>query len=328
MSQPKDHILVINSLRGIAASAVCFYHFVCTTIGYINDELILDIFHFGQKGVQLFFIVSGIVIPLAMINSNYNFSKWKSFILKRFIRIEPPYLVAVAIAIIYLFARNYIPSSATADLTPTVTEVILHLGYLIPFFEDTNWVNPVFWTLAVEFQYYLLLSLAFPLLLKDGLIFRLSFYTLLIGLQFIPVTSGFFTFWSSYFLIGILYALYFKTLITKTELFIMYAILAPLTYFHLGGVDLGIAAVAILIIHFLQNFKTRVTLFLGKISYSLYLLHSIIGAAFINFMSHKFTATHEKVIVILCGFLLSVLSAYLMYRLIEKPTHNYARKIK
>ena len=60
-------ISVINTLRGIAALVVCLYHFVCTTTDYIESQIILDIFSFGKKGVQIFFIISGIVIPLSML---------------------------------------------------------------------------------------------------------------------------------------------------------------------------------------------------------------------------------------------------------------------
>ena len=60
MKKKSEHIEVINSLRGLAALAVCVYHFVCTTIGYVTNDQILDIFHFGSKGVQVFFIISGV----------------------------------------------------------------------------------------------------------------------------------------------------------------------------------------------------------------------------------------------------------------------------
>ena len=327
MEKKSDHILIINSLRGIAASAVCFYHFICTTKDYITTPFLLDAFHYGQKGVQLFFIISGIVIPLSLINSGYSLSNWKNFMLKRFVRIEPPYLVAVAIGVFYLIARNYIPGTVAVDLTPSIKEIILHLGYLIPFFENVKWINEVFWTLAVEFQYYLALSILFPLLLTNKIWTRIVFYTLFIGAGFMGTSYEFFPHWAPYFLAGIVYTLYRKKRISHTEFWTMAAVLTGVIYHLLGGVDLGIAIVGLLLIHYLTNFKTKVTLFLGKISYSLYLLHSIIGAAFINYLSHRFTAPYQKFLVISLGFLISVFAAYLLYRFVEKPTHNYAKKI-
>ncbi|MFT5819406.1 MAG: peptidoglycan/LPS O-acetylase OafA/YrhL [Crocinitomix sp.] len=327
MDKKNDHILIINSLRGLAATAVCFYHFVFTTQDYVKDETLLSIFEYGDRGVQLFFIISGIVIPLSMINSAYTLKKWKSFILKRFIRIEPPYLVAVAIGIVYLIARNYVPGTVSIDLTPTFTEILLHLGYLIPFVENTNWVNPVFWTLAVEFQYYLALSVFFPLVLTGKLLYRSIFYAVFIGAGFATLSYAFFPHWSPYFLAGIIYILMRKEVISKIEFGIVALILTPIIYFNLGPVDLGIAIVTLLLIHYLSNFKTKLTLFLGKISYSLYLVHSMIGAAFINYLSHSYREPYQKFIVISLGFAITVGSAYILYRFVEKPSHKWAKKI-
>lgn len=327
MNQKSDHILIINSLRGLAATAVCFFHFVCTTQDYVHNPFLLDAFHYGQKGVQLFFIISGIVIPLSMIKSNYSLTGWKNFMLKRFIRIEPPYLAAVAIGIAYLILRNYIPGTVAVDLTPSTKEIVLHLGYLIPFFEGTHWVNEVFWTLAVEFQYYLALSLLFPLLLSNKLILRFLFYVLFIGAGFLGTNYEFFTHWAPYFLVGIIYILMRKSIISTVEFWAVAIALVPCIYYLLGPVDLGIAICALLVIHYFSNFKTKLTLFLGKISYSLYLLHSIVGAAFVNYLSHRFTEPYQKFLVISAGFAVSVGAAYLLYRFIEKPTHAYAKKI-
>ncbi|NQY08622.1 MAG: hypothetical protein HRT71_03805 [Flavobacteriales bacterium] len=74
MKKNPNQILIINSLRGIAAIVVCLFHFVVRTTDYVQNETVLDVFLFGHKGVQLFFIISGIVIPLSMINSNYRVS--------------------------------------------------------------------------------------------------------------------------------------------------------------------------------------------------------------------------------------------------------------
>ena len=327
MDKKNDHILIINSLRGLAATAVCLFHFVATTQDYVNNETVLSIFEYGDRGVQLFFIISGIVIPLSMINSGYSLKKWKSFILKRLVRIEPPYLVALAIGVVYLIARNYVPGTVAVDLTPSFTEILLHIGYLIPFVENANWVNPVFWTLAVEFQYYLALSLFFPLVLTGKLLYRSIFYALFIGGGFATLSYAFFPHWSPYFLAGIIYILMRKEVISKIEFGVMALILMPVIYFNLGLVDLIIAISSLAVIHYFSNFKTKLTLFLGKISYSLYLIHSMIGAAFINYLSHIYREPYQKFLVISLGFVISVGSAYILYRFVEKPSHKWAKKI-
>jgi peptidoglycan/LPS O-acetylase OafA/YrhL len=95
----------------------------------------------------------------------------------------------------------------------------------------------------------------------------------------------------------------------------------------LDWVDVLIAVSALSIIHFGSHLKTGITLFLGKISYSLYLIHSLIGAAFINFLSHQCEYFWQKLLVVLGGILVSVFCAWLLYRFVEKPTHQFAKKI-
>lgn len=321
-------IPVINSLRGLAALSVCLYHFVCTTTGYITNEGVLEVFHFGQKGVQVFFIISGIVIPLSMLKSNYSYVLFTKFISKRFVRIEPPYLVAVLLGVVYTIVRNYIPSSNSIDITPSIRDIILHLGYLIPFVEGSKWINPVFWTLSIEFQYYLFLALCFPMTLKNKKYFVYIFLSLILFLTLIPIPNSFFPFWASYFGLGIFYTLYLAKKISVIELF-FFLLVSSLVIFHKQGLtDLIIGMGTLLTIHLFSKYKNSLGTFLGNISYSLYLIHSIIGSAFINFMSHRYVATHEKIIIISLGVVISICSAYIFWILIEKPSQNISQKIR
>lgn len=323
------HIPVINSLRGLAALSVCLYHFVCTTTNYILDENILDIFHFGKKGVQVFFIISGIVIPLSMLKVNYNFKLLPKFILKRFTRIEPPYIGVVLLGIVYLVARNFVPSATQIDLTPSFRDVALHLGYLIPFVEDAKWINPVFWTLSVEFQYYLFLAILFPLVLSGVKYLRFVFYFLV---MLIPVFFGygqaFFTHWSAYFALGIFYVLFITKRVSLLEFIITIALASIVVYTMQGLVDLCIGLSTLAIIHFFRAFTNKVGEFLGKVSYSVYLLHSIVGAGFINYMSHIYRAPYQKVLVILGGVVITILASYIYWKLIERPSQKLGNNIK
>lgn len=92
-------IPIINILFGIAAFFICLFHFIYSTINYITDQPVLDIAYHGQFGVALFFVLSGIVIPLSLIRLDYTWNNWSRFFINRALRIEPPYLVALAITI-------------------------------------------------------------------------------------------------------------------------------------------------------------------------------------------------------------------------------------
>lgn len=324
-----DQIPVIDTLRGVAALSVCLFHFVTTTTAFISNSYIHSVFSFGKYGVQMFFIISGIVIPLSMINAGYNYSSGLKFIARRFLRIEPPYLMSIGIALIYLTIRNYIPSSSNIDLRPSAKEVLLHLGYLIPFVKGSNWINPPYWTLAVEFQYYIFLTIFFPLVLRSMFLLRIIFYTVLIIPSFFYLGgSDFFPFWGVYFLLGIVYVLYYRKIISFSEYAVITVLAEIITGIYCGVTDVFVSVITLSIIHFFPSYTSVLGRFFGKISYSLYLLHSIIGAAFVNFMAHRVQGCIQKTLVVCGGIALSVLSAYLMYKLVEKPSQNLARKIK
>lgn len=324
----KIHIPIIDVLRGFAALSVCLFHYVCTTTGYISNEVILHIFNFGSRGVQVFFIISGMVIPLSMITLGYKYSAFKVFILKRFIRIEPPYLVSVAIGVIFLYARNFLLPAGTADITPSLRDILLHIGYLIPFVDGAKWVNTVYWTLSVEFQYYLYLALIFPLVMSNKTINRSLFYLLLLVPPFLVNSEAFFFHWSAFFLLGIIYVLWLTEKVNQYEYYVVSILCVISVAFNNEMIDLIVGLLTVGVIHFFRNFTFNYGKRLGNISYSLYLLHTLIGGAFVNVMSHKFTLPYQKFLVIFIGVLISLGSAALFYRFIEKPSQQYTKKIK
>jgi len=328
MSKNVYNIPIINGLRGLASLSVVLFHFVNTTWGYVTNETVKDVFWFGCKGINLFFIISGIVIPLSMIKSKYKVAGFGRFILKRFIRIEPPYLVAVAIVVSYLYARNYVPSSLKIDLTPSFRDIILHLGYLIPFVEGAEWVSKVFWTLAVEFQYYLFLALLFPLALSNKQVYSWLFNFIIIGLPFIYPERPFFFFWGPYFALGVFYALFLTKKYSLRKYFISSALACIVSFYFHGILDLSIGVGAIIVIHFFANYHNKIGDFFGKISYSLYLVHGALGGSFISFMSHRFNEPIGKFLVIISGVLIAIASAYVFWRFVERPSHIAAKKIK
>jgi peptidoglycan/LPS O-acetylase OafA/YrhL len=148
------NIVILDSLRAFAAISVCLFHFVCTTTGYIKGEWILELFSIGKYGVQMFFVISGFVIPWAMFNARFEFKNFFTFLFKRLARLEPPYIFSVFLVLIILFLREYLLGLNTDHIHVSVKQVLLHFGYLIPFFEEYKWLNQVYWTLAIEFQYY------------------------------------------------------------------------------------------------------------------------------------------------------------------------------
>jgi len=326
MNKEIKYLPVLNILRGIAALLVVLFHFVTTTTGYVEDEIIRNIFSYGDLGVTIFFVISGIVIPFSMIKKDYKISNLFSFLKKRMIRVEIPFLASMILGILYLIARDYVPSSYGPSLVPSVETIIYNIFYLVPFNEGVKWINPVYWTLAIEFQYYIFLSLFMPLLMQKKILFRFFFY-IMICVAILLVPEQLFL-WFPIFMIGISYVLNIYNYINKIEYFLLLLVsCSMILIYHGTGIALT-SIITILIVHFFTNYTSKIGNFFGNISYSLYLLHTITGTVFINFMSHHFTEPYQKFIVILGGIILSLFSAYLFYKYVEKPSKVLSSKIK
>lgn len=93
-------IEVVEALRGIAALAVAWFHF--TNGGQLlPDGWLKDSGRYGWLGVEIFFVISGFIIPYSMLRGGFRFPRDVGvFVAKRLIRLEPPYLVAIAIVIV------------------------------------------------------------------------------------------------------------------------------------------------------------------------------------------------------------------------------------
>jgi peptidoglycan/LPS O-acetylase OafA/YrhL len=324
---PKVNIPIIVTLRGLAALMVCAYHFVCTTTGYIPISTITRTFWYGQKGVQVFFIISGIVIPLSLIHLNYRLPQFGKFMMKRFIRIEPPYFASVVLGVIYLYIGSRFGSSTATDVMPSFRDLLLHIGYLIPFVDGAKWINEVYWTLFVEFQYYVVLALTFPLAISSKKFQRASFMLLFLIPPLLVDSKYFFACWSAFFLIGIAYALWITRRWTAAEFAISVILATAVSIYRLPAVDIVFGLSTLAIIAFFGNMRFKWGEMLGNYSYSLYLIHSFVGGAFVNYMSHHYRQPFEKFLVILCGIVISLISAYIFYRVIEKPAQRWSRKV-
>lgn len=321
-----EYLPIVVALRGLAALAVCMYHF---TKGFVNEEgWVREIFRSGWMGVEVFFVISGFVIPFSLLGSSFGFQHYFKFLKKRFIRIEPAYLLSIALIV----GLNYLASKAPGfEGTPFVVDIPLllqHLGYMVGFFNNT-WLSPVYWTLEIEFHYYLIIGLLLGVwhLKKKWLI-----VTSIVGLlsfSFLNQDSIPFFQYTDIFVLGILTAFYKKEQLHKTVFVILLTVVAVVV-FQGHGVAVGfLTFVTAILIAFYGNYgNSKILLFLGNISYSLYLLHVPIGGKFINLSKRLDLNEASKFGVILIALTFSVFVAWLFYRLIEKPSHQWAKKVK
>ena len=97
-------------LRGIASLMVCYYHFAGTIPHFIGPSNPLKFFApFGKYGVEIFFIISGFILPYALHKSNYQVKNYLRFLSKRIIRIEPTYIFQLVSIIFFNLICNLNP---------------------------------------------------------------------------------------------------------------------------------------------------------------------------------------------------------------------------
>lgn len=325
--EKKKYLSSVTLIRGIAALAVCLFHFTkgfISNVGSISEILM----PYAWVGVEVFFVISGFVIPYMLLGQPFKGKHYGGYLLKRLIRIEPAYLGSI----ILIIGLNYISSLFTIYKGPPFSvsghNILLHLGYLVEFFDGT-WMNPVYWTLAIEFQYYLVIG--FLLILWNRNNKYLTIITLLafFALSFIPQDTVRLFNYTDIFTIGIVGAFFKKDYISKKYFFMLVAMIGVVIYFHHTYVITILAVGAILGIAFLNTIRNlNWLIFFGHISYSLYLLHVPIGGRVINLMSRFALGASGKVLVVIAAIVASVIAAYLFYLLVEKPSHRLSRKIK
>ncbi len=148
-------LVEIDGLRAVAITLVVLFHY---TKEFFPEQ---RLFSFGWSGVDLFFVISGFVLYYQVKRRYYKDSKtyYLDYFRNRALRIIPAYYVSV-IATILFFGRDKF-------LSPIFP---LHLSFLYIFdYNIATSVQPLYWTLAVEVQFYIFLIIVAPILTgKNG----------------------------------------------------------------------------------------------------------------------------------------------------------------
>jgi peptidoglycan/LPS O-acetylase OafA/YrhL len=180
----------IDVLRGIAAILVVFFHLTGSSD---LSKTTATYGHYGWTGVQMFFVISGFVLPYSLHRSGYKLKNFGIFLIKRIIRIYPAYLAAIIISLIL--------TVLTHREVASVITIISHLVFLNSILGLTG-ISAVFWTLAIEVQFYLLIGLAYPIVIKNNS----SSLVFIIILTFFSIWAKQYTiiYWFPFFALGIL----------------------------------------------------------------------------------------------------------------------------
>lgn len=316
----------IDALRGIAALAVSWFHFTCGHPRFLEPGLLKNTGCYGWLGVEVFFVISGFVIPYALSRGGYRLGDYGRFLLKRIVRLDPPYLASLAITIALLYVSAAMPGYRGAPVSVSVTQVALHLGYLNVLF-GYPWLNPVYWTLAIELQYYLLVGLTFPILASPSAIVRASAAAAMLGLALLLPLDPYIPHWLPLFLLGILVFQLKEGRIGGGAFLAWTGVTAAVVVVTHGVLVAAVVVATALVIAFARLGAVGPLGFLGSVSYSLYLLHVPIGGRVINLGERLAHSTLTRIPFLAGAVAVSLLAAWVLARLVERPAQQWSSRI-
>ena len=107
----------------------------------------------GYRGVDLFFVISGMIVALPFARHFLLGSKpvpLRKYYLRRLTRIEPPYIASLfLIIVLFRVYQHGLPTGYTAHVLAS----FFYQHSLV--FGEVSTVNPVAWSLEVEIQFYI-----------------------------------------------------------------------------------------------------------------------------------------------------------------------------
>lgn len=345
----RQKIPEIEGIRAIAITMVLAFHFFArwNTIIYPNDtfisqlEIVSYVSSFGYMGVELFFVTSGFVI----LGSLEHQASFTTFIKARLKRIYPSLLISVPIIYIVcnLLNQRFIAPIPVSSILPSLT--LLGPDFLNYLF-STNfiWTTGVLWSLFIEIQFYLISGVIFFKLKKFTFLTKLFVFAISLQLlkiilsisnvnaknaldALLPINN--YIWW---FLAG---ATFWRIMNSKNSKRLQFLVavsivfnLLTLNFKSLEFKFNPVASFIIVSIYVLFYFVTKhsirvrflkanILVWLGGVSYELYLIHESLGVSIISKINQSTMfqiglPAYIILLVIVIGIMIS-LSAILKY---------------
>jgi peptidoglycan/LPS O-acetylase OafA/YrhL len=156
-ARPDRHLPALDGVRGLAILAVLLFHFVAQmTPTNAGERIVTAVFNYGSLGVDLFFVLSGFLITGILYDSRDEPSYFKSFYMRRVLRIFPLYYAVLAVVFLVVPLVPALRATGFADLRRHQAWAWLY-GINVYLSIQGDWVLSYiehFWSLAVEEHFY------------------------------------------------------------------------------------------------------------------------------------------------------------------------------
>jgi peptidoglycan/LPS O-acetylase OafA/YrhL len=323
----------LDAVRGLAALAVVFFHYTTRydqKIGHISEPLFSV--PWGHYGVELFFLLSGFVIFMTLDKADSG----RDFIISRVSRLYPGYWAGMlsTLTTVWFLGNPY------AGYHPSPLDVAINATMFQSYFPGTLFIDGAYWTLCVEVTFYTLIfglfltgqlkniRLAIACLLGVGLVLHIlidgghiSAPIYLRALRVVLLSH-----FAPYFCGGIIFYKIFSARFMKRDAalivlcLVAVAVMRPIADFVASAISFMMFG--LLTTRKLSFLANRPLLFLGAISYSLYVVHQNIGYLIIRHATEIGIPTNAAILVAIISVI--ALATLITYR-IERPAQRWIR---
>lgn len=341
----------IDSLRGIAILLVILCHsnpYFAEIYNVVLPPFFDTFVQNGDKGVTLFFLMSAFTLCLSLnTKQTTEQNPIRNYFIRRIFRIVPLYYFVI-ILILLLNINSPSISSVTANF--------LFIHGVSPY-----WINstvPGGWSVGIEMLFYLIFPILFYKIKSVSSIINLTLFSLVVSkavLSFMTklhfINDGIllknfvyenFISQLPVFLIGIcLFQIrQNKGAVDKDPgMYKSYLFIATLILIHLLGGNVFkshyLFAIAFAIAAYsLSKWQpsliiNTLTIWVGKLSYSIYLLHLVVAKLLVKYHWNYYSSNVvlDTCLRFLIVFSISTLLACITYKLIELPFQAYGKRI-
>jgi peptidoglycan/LPS O-acetylase OafA/YrhL len=371
MSQPTTPLSVskripeLDGLRGIAILLVLSFHYINNQLGGSTNKwgmAITKITSFGWVGVDLFFVLSGFLICSVLLRTRNSSNYFSTFFIRRILRIIPNYYLLIVIFLVILsipaFANNYFLTGNNV-LPAWSYFLMLHNFYMAHLKNMGNPAMSVTWSIGIEEQFYII----FPFILyyvKENLLpvvlivaiitasfLRMGYQSWIPPYVLLPcrmdaISFGALVAWLNYYKD-------LKDLVSKYFYIFIGLLLADAmicTYLFIKYGDLGVIknllfamVFSIMVVFALTKnrgwygifLRNKALVWVGTISYSLYLFHYLILGLFHHFIGNTAGVSinnMKDLLVSILAFITSLVFSWLVFKLLETPMVSWGKRFK
>lgn len=323
-SRDPGRLLPLDGLRGVAAMSVVAYHYLSNSSRVYPEQLGDRVpgLSWGRQGVVLFFVISGFVIALSLQSSTP-----RQFVVARLCRLYPIYWVCLVltfagVTVLGLPGREV--GVATAISNVAMFHSLLGLGN----------VDGVYWTLGVELVFYVMAASVWygGLLTARRLPGTLYSWLLCVTAAGVALENSVFAWFRvaenlPYFLVGVA-ALAIVQGDTRWSIrtFPLFAISSGALFDWRPAVAAAVALA--LVVGSLRwrpwGLASNPLLFLGWLSYPLYLIHQNLGyAALLRLQA----AGVPRALAACLTMVVAVTAAAALTRFVDEPLRRLSRRL-